>query len=210
MEITYYKLKIEFTTEILGTQPQKDVATEFITGKVAERAEQPIPTPSIQTAPASELPQDELETLPEALEKGTTAFHKLDGKPILYDYMVKGFLKEAAQVFNGLHNVKNMRSKMDQLVFVEPRQIPLILPEGGEITFCERPLRAMTAQGPRTSVARSEQLPAGTKFECRLKVYKSQFTEALLRDLLSYGGDKGMCQWRNGGKGRFKFELEEG
>ena len=195
METTFYKLGIEFVTELLGTQPQKDVATEFITSKALD----PL---------TGELPADELETLPDALEKGTTAFHKFDGQPILYDYMVKGFFKEAAQVFNGLRGVRNLRSKVDNLVFIEPRQIMLVMPEGGTVTFCERPLRAMTAQGPRTTVARSEQLPAGTRFECRLKVYAGPLSEPLLRDLLSYGADKGMCQWRNGGKGRFKFELE--
>ena len=96
----------------------------------------------------------------------------------------------------------------ENLVFIEPRQIALILPEGIEITFCERPLRAMTAQGPRVSLARSEQLPTGTLFECSLKVYAGSISEPLLRDLLSYGSDKGMCQWRTGGKGRFQFELE--
>lgn len=195
MEAIYYKLKIEFITELLGTQPQKDVATEFITSKALDPA-------------TGELPADELETLPEAMEKGTTAFHKLNGAPILYDYQVKGFFKEAAQIFNGLRGVKNLRSKVDNLVFVEPRQIALMLPDGTGLTFCERPLRAMTAQGPRTSLARSEQLPAGTRCECRLKVHAGTISEPLLRDLLSYGADKGMGQWRNSSRGRFKFELE--
>lgn len=195
METKTYKLKVTFLVGPLGTQPQKDVATEYITSKAAD------PT-------TGELPADELETLPEALEKGTTAFHKLNGQPIYYDYQVKGFLKDAGQVFNGLRNVKNLRSKLDHLVFVEPRQIALNMPDGAAITFCERPLRAQTAQGPRTSLARSEELPAGTWFECRLVVYDGPISEPLLRDLLSYGARKGFGQWRNGGRGRFTFEME--
>lgn len=195
METKTYKLKVTFLVGPLGTQPQKDVATEYITSKAAD------PT-------TGELPADELETLPEALEKGTTAFHKLNGQPIYYDYQVKGFLKDAGQVFNGLRGVKNLRSKLDNLVFVEPRQIALNMPDGAAITFCERPLRAQTAQGPRTSLARSEELPAGTRFECRLVVYDGPISEPLLRDLLSYGERKGFGQWRNGGRGRFTFELE--
>jgi len=120
---------------------------------------------------------------------------------------VRGFLKSAGQVFNGLRGVKNLKNKIDNLVFVQPRQIELNLPEGGQITFCERPLRADTAQGPRTSLARSEELPAGTWFECTLKVYNGPISEPLLRDLLDYGQDKGFLQWRNGGHGRFTFEL---
>src|SRR3990167_8801474 len=190
METTNYTLKIKFVEPVLGTQPQKDVATEFLAGQLENG-----------------IPEDEQATLPEMLEKGTTAFHKLGGKPIYYDYMVKGFLKEAGSVFNGLRNVKNLRSKIDNLVFVLPRRIPLVLPEKAEITFLERPLRAMTAQGPRTSLARSEMLPEGTAFECRLEVYAGPISEPLLRDLLSYGARKGLGQWRNGGYGRFEFEL---
>jgi hypothetical protein len=194
MEVKSYHLKIVFVTSVLGTQPQKEVATEYITSKIADDE--------------GNLPADELGTLPEELEKGTTAFHKLNGQPIYYDYQVKGFLKEAGSVFNGLRNVKNLRSKIDNLVFVSPRQIVLNVPAGAAIDFLERPLRAQTAQGPRTSLARSEQLPEGTSFECELEVYDGPISEPLLRDLLSYGAKKGLGQWRNGGHGRFEFELE--
>lgn len=196
METKTYKLKVTFLTSLLGTQPQKDVATEYLSAEV-NRANG-----------GAGLPDDELVTLPEMLEKGTTAFHRLDGRPIYYDYQVKGFIKEAGGVFNGLRGVKNLRSKIDNLVFVAPRQILLHLPEGGQETFCERPLRAMTAQGPRTSLARSEELPAGTWFECEVEVFDGMISEPLLRDLFSYGEKKGLGQWRNGGHGRFMFELE--
>ena len=196
MDITRYNVKIKFITGPLGTQPQKDVATEYITSKALD----PV---------TGELPADELETLPDALEKGTTAFHKIDGAPIFYDYQIKGFLKDAGQTFNGLRGVKNLRSKIDNLVFVEPRQIRLTLPEGGKIEVCERPLRAQTAQGPRTALARSEMLPDGTTFEFVIAVYDGPISEPLLRDLLSYGERKGFGQWRNGGRGRFTFEMEK-
>jgi hypothetical protein len=186
-------LKVTFIESVLGTQPQKDVATEFLAGKTEKTKDG--------------LPEDEIETLTEVMEKGTTAFHKLDGRPIYYDYMVKGFLKEAGGIFNGLRNVKNLRSKINNLVFVSPRRIPLVVPDGAEMTFCERPLRGMTAQGPRTSLARSEELPEGTQFECTIDVYESQISEDLLRDLLSYGARQGFGQWRNGGHGRFEYEL---
>lgn len=196
MDTKVYRVKVTFTTSVLGTQPQKDVATEFITSKAID-------------PDTGELPEDEVNTLPVALEKGTTAFHKLDGKPIMYDYQVKGFIKETGSVFNGLRGVKNLKSKLENLVFVTPRQIELHLPEGAEVTFCERPLRAMTAQGPRTSVARSEELPAGTWFECDLEVFQGQISEPLLRDLLDYGSRRGFLQWRNGGHGRFTYEMSE-
>jgi hypothetical protein len=194
MDIQTYRLKMTFTTSVLGTQPQKEVATEFITSKAVD-------------PDTGELPADELETLPIALEKGTTAFHKLNDQPILYDYQVLGFIKEAGSVFNGLRGVKNLRSKLGNLVFVTPRRIELHLPKDGQVTFCERPLRGQTAQGPRTSLARSEELPEGTWFECELKVFAGPISEPLLRDLFDYGAFKGMCQWRGGGHGRFEYEL---
>lgn len=193
METTKYHVKITFITPVLGTQPQRDVASEFIASKFVNNA--------------GELPSDEAVTLPEQMEKGTTAFHKLDGSPILYDYQVKGFIKEAGRIFNGLHGVKALRSKIDNLLFVTPRRIPLHLPEGTAMTYLERPLRAETAQGPRVSLARSEMLPEGTWFEFDIEVYIGPISDDVIRDLMTYGARKGIGQWRNGGYGRFEFEL---
>ena len=193
MNKTIYKVRVTFITPLLGTQPQKDVASEFIASKYEDGG--------------GELPADEAETLPEMVEKGTTVFHKIDGQPIFYDYVVKGFLKEAGRIFNGLHGVKALRSKVDNLVFVSPRRIELHMPEGSTIEYLERPLRAETAQGPRTALARSEMLPEGTWFEVTISVYDGQITEDMLRDLFTYAADKGFGQWRNGGYGRAEFEF---
>ena len=197
MNTKEYGLKVTFTESVLGTQPQKDVATEFITSKAVDEN--------------GNLPEDELMRLPEALEKGTTAFFHdpTTGAPLMCDYQIKAFLKETGRTFNGLRGVKNLRNKIDNLVFVEPRWVELHLPDGGKITYCERPLRAETAQGPRTGLARSEELPAGTWFECKVVVYDGgNISEPLLRDLLDYGKRKGYLQWRNGGHGRFVYELD--
>lgn len=193
METRKYHLKVTFITPVLGAQPQKDIAEEYI-GKKFEDG-------------GGVLPDDELESMPEMLEKGTTAFHKADGTPIFYDYQVKGFIKEAGRIFNGLHGVKALRSKIDNMLFINQRRIFLNMPEGEKIYYLERPLRAETAQGPRIAIARSEMLPEGTWFECDLEVYDGPITEDIIRDLLTYGARKGLGQWRNGGWGRFEFEL---
>jgi len=193
METRKYQLKVTFITPVLGAQPQKDIAEDWLGSKFEEGG--------------GVLPDDELETLPEMIEKGTTAFHKIANQPIFFDYQVKGFLKEAGRIFNGLHGVRALRSKIDNMLFVCPRRIGLILPEGASIEFLERPLRAETAQGPRIAIARSEMLPEGTWFECDLEVYDGPITEDIIRDLLTYGARKGLGQWRNGGWGRFTFEL---
>ena len=190
-----YKLKVTFTEPILGTQPQQDIATEFIQSKARDAG--------LEVA-------DEQETLPEMLEKGTTVFHRLDGYPIYYDYHVKGFLKASGKVQNGLCNVRNLRSKVGDYVFVFPRRIALKLPDGEhKPEFLERPLRAQTMQGERVALARSELLPVGTSFECELKVINEVMSEKLLRGLLDYGALCGMGQWRSGSYGRFFYELSE-
>lgn len=193
MEITRYKVRCTFITEVLGTQPQKDVASEYIGAKFVDNG--------------GHLPDDEESTLAEQLEKGTTVFHKLDGAPIFYDYQIKGFIKEAGRTFNGMHGVKNLRSKIDSMVFVTPRQIAINIPEGGKVDFLERPLRAETAQGPRVALARSEMIPSGSWFDVVLEVYDGQITSDILRDLFTYGHHKGIGQWRNGGYGRFEFTF---
>lgn len=193
MEIEKIKVKVTFVTPVLGSQPTRDVASEFIASKFVDNA--------------GELPSDEAETLPESLERGTTVFHKINGKPVFFDYQVKGFIKEAGRTFNGLSGVKALRSKIDSMVFVTPRTIELHMPEGTEIEYLERPLRAETAQGPRVALARSEMLAAGTWFEFEMEVFKGPVNADILRDLFTYGKYKGLGQWRNGGYGRFEFEL---
>ncbi len=195
METQTYKLKVTFIEPILGSQPTRDVASEFIAGKAG-----------------IELPADEAATLPEALERGTTVFHKdANGNPLIFNYVVKGFLKAAAKVLNGRSGMpRNLKSKVDDTVFVTPRNIELRNDTGDlkeQIDFLERPLRAETAEGPRIALARSEMLPAGVSFECGLEVIKGEITEAVLTELLDYGYHKGIGQWRNGGYGSFRYEL---
>jgi hypothetical protein len=192
MDTTIYKLTVRFVEPILGTQPQKDVATEFIQSKARE---------------AGLNVDDEIETLPEMIEKGTTVFHRLDGKPLYYDYRVRGFLKASARIQNGADGVKALRSKVENSVFVFPRRIVLNVPEDSAVEFLERPLRAQTMQGERVALARSEMLPAGTWFECELRVLGSVITEKILRALLDYGQYCGFGQWRNASYGRFKYDL---
>lgn len=189
-----YRVTCTFTEPLLGSQPQRDVASEYLLDKAVK---------------AGQDVTDELETLPEELQKSSTAFHKDNGHPILWDYQIRGFLKEWGLALNGLEDVKNLRSKIDNYVYVFPRKIPLVLPEGGELGWLERPLRAMTAQGPRVALARSEVLPEGTTISYEIRSLKGVIRESLLRELLDMGQYKGQGQWRNGSYGRFSYEMEE-
>jgi hypothetical protein len=155
--------------------------------------------------------EDELETLPvdEQIEKGSTGFHRVDGAPILYDYVIKGFFKDACSMLrrskgSGSAKLTAFRKVIDGLVFIGPRRIPIALT--GPIEWLERPLRAQTAQGERIALARSEMAPVGSSIEFMVKVL-GEVPQDLLEEWLTYGGLRGLGQWRNAGYGRFSYEL---
>lgn len=214
LPIVKYGISIVFTEPVLGTQPQKDIAKEYLIAKAISEGHidsERVKHVDDPASPDDGYPADEMGTLDEELAKGTTAFHRLgDGRAIFYDYQIKGFIKEAASVNNGHLGVKNAKSKADNYVFVFPRQVILQVPEGEEVKRLSRPLRGMTMQGPRVSIVSSEMLPVGTRFEVVLEVLeKGGITEELLRDWFSYGRLKGIGQWRNGSYGRFQFSLTQ-
>jgi hypothetical protein len=210
-----YNLKVMFVEPILGSLPGKDTpASEFLTKKAIEK------NPALASAII-----EETGTLPEEVEKGTTVFHRdTDGMPILYSYVVKGVLKASAEALNGFvtgkkkmkkeeevdETLSNFRSNIDKSVAVNPHRIRLITDK--PIGFLERPLRAMTKQGPRVSLARSEMIEAGAFFECQVTCYeipKFCATEEILRLLFDYSRDvKGFGQWHNSGiYGKFDYTL---
>lgn len=225
MKHTRFKVKITLLEEMLGTKAaDPEIFKTYIASK------HPKGTPE----------RDEIESADRSEIAGTTGFHRdSNNRPFLYDYQIRGFLKEAAKVMGVAddslsRDVSQLRSKIDTLVFVEPRVIRLHMPEKTDIGICERPLRAETMQGPRVALARSETVPAGTTLEFsvfslvgRMKGKKSakakkgsQDTEVeevesaasvpfgdLLEEWLGYGRIHGLGQWRNSGKGKFSFEI---
>jgi hypothetical protein len=194
MDVVKYRVRFEFTTPVLGSQPSQSVYTDFLAKKIQNET--------------GGVPADEIGTLPEELARGTTVFSRnAAGEIVFWDYQVKGFIKEAGRNFNGLYGIKALRAKIDNYVFVSPRQIVLHLPQGENIDYLERPLRAETAQGPRVTVVRSERAPEGSWFEFTLHVYEKQsrIDKDMLSSLMEYGIFKGMGQWRNGNWGSFEF-----
>ena len=103
--------------------------------------------------------------------------------------------------------LKAFKKEIDGLVFVSPRQIPLVMPEGGEIGDLQRPLRASTAQGERIALAHSETVPAGTVQEFDVMVLKDDLVP-YVEEWLAYGALHGTGQWRNSGMGAFEAEVD--
>jgi hypothetical protein len=191
----HYRVTLTFTEPLLGTTPlDKEVYTSYIQSRGTDNA-------------------DELDTLTndEAIEKGTTGFHLLDGMPILYDYVLKGFFKDACGMLrrdkqSGSGKLLAFKKVIDGLMFVKPRQIPIAI--NGETGILERPLRAQTAQGERVALARSVSIPAGSSITFDLLVI-SGVTQTLLEEWLTYGALRGLGQWRNAGWGSFSYELSK-
>ena len=104
--------------------------------------------------------------------------------------------------------IKAYKKEIDGLVFVSPRRIPLVLPEGATVGDCQRPLRASTAQGDRVALASSETVPAGTTQEFDVTLLRDDLAGAL-REWLDYGALRGTGQWRNSGKGTFVYSVSD-
>ena len=92
---------------------------------------------------------------------------------------------------------------IDGMIFPTPRKIPIVF--SGEIGYCQRPLRANTAQGERTALAISEEIPAGATLLFSVTCLDDKHLDAV-REWLDYGALRGLGQWRNSGKGRFVWE----
>lgn len=127
----------------------------------------------------------------------------------------KGYLKEAWQAMRQVPGseaakLKAGKSKIDALLFVQPRYIVLNVPGGRSAeSVNERPLRAETPRGPRVALAASEELPKGTWCDVRLSILAPNvITDELLRELFDYGQFLGLGQWRSGGQGCFDCNVK--
>lgn len=197
--MTKVHVKLTFTDDLLGTSSgNPELRREFIASKAPDAAKM----------------EEEVASLGvEAVEeKSMTVFPKMaDGTPYLWDYQIRGFFKEICGAMRGIpgtksSKVKAYKKKVDNTIFVEPREIPLDL-HGMKIADCQRPLRASTMQGERIALANSEVCPQGTTCEFDVLCMVDEDVD-MLREWLEYGKYKGIGQWRNSGKGRFEFTFQ--
>ena len=202
------RIRIRFLDPILGMSPSDpDLYLKYIASKN--------PLPEFD-------PSDELAALPEEAPQTITVFPRTkDGDPCLFDYQVRGFFKESCALLartNGTDDAGKKTKKkattlsgkvtaykklVDGAVFVSPRKIPILY--DGEMTLCQRPLRASTPQGERTTLACSEEIPEGACIEFDVDLFSDTDVD-LLAEWMAYGEYHGMGQWRNSGKGRFRVE----
>lgn len=201
------KARLTFQEDILGTCPNdEDIYRQFIASK----------------APDASTIEDEVAAVgvDNVFEKGMTVFPRnAAGKPFLYDYQIKGFFKDTCSMLQRVSGKdENGKKKkainesgklvahkkiIDGLIFVFPREIEINF--DGEVSSCQRPLRAQTAQGERIALANSEAIPAGAWVDIEVRCLSDDHEKAV-REWLDYGVLRGIGQWRNSGKGRFTWE----
>jgi hypothetical protein len=195
------KYELTFTEPLLGTKSgNKELSTEFIASKHPDGVQ-----------------PDEQETIDEQLEKASTIFHKVNNRPFVWDYQFKGFFKEACLAMIETDALTKAELKavrltpymykrtIDKMIFVKPRRVFLQMPNGAAITENERPLRGQTARGERIALARSEEVPAGTR--CSIEVISlNKKLPPYIEQWLVYGELFGFGQWRSAGYGRFEYK----
>jgi hypothetical protein len=178
---------IKLITEMLGTVTKDpEVYKTYIESKKPEG-----------------VTEEEYLTVEKIEERGWTGFHADDKGLFIYEYMIKGFLKAAGNVLKEELKIKALRSKLDDYVFISPRRIYLgkDKPDG----YIERPLRAMTMQGPRVTLVRSDKINDGQEIEFTVNLLPHKEIDWNVIDkLLAHGELMGLGQFRNGGYGRFE------
>lgn len=207
------KVKLTFITPILGSLPNNpEIMEEYIASKAPN-------SDTVAEEVAAITPPDEQFT------KQMTVFPRdTDTKAVFFwDYQMRGLLKEGVSILIELGDIKDIskwayKRAVDSTVFVTPRRIPILGPEGKPITGTlpvnQRPLRATTMQGDRICLAASEELPEGCSCEFTItlltgtnsKSKVAALTVDNLKSVLEYGALKGFGQWRSGGYGRFTWE----
>lgn len=202
MKTTTRSYQLTGLTRILGAQAANPkVRTEYIASKAA----------TLQKG------QEETDKLPEGFEeKGLTVFLRDEGVLCLSDYVIKGYLKEALNALKSQIGIVAPASKVDNFVLITPAYLRFAK-EGVPVTapdeVFERPLRAMTMQGPRVSVSASETIGAGWELTFEITLLDSPsspkskaLTFDVIEEALDYGAFKGLGQWRNGQNGRFVWK----
>ncbi len=198
MKSTLHEVRITLLEPLLGTIPKNpDVYATYIAGKKDSKGEALIPSDAMAA--------EEISTVPDAEKAGWTGFHTDEQGCFLYNYALLGFLKEAGNTLKEQLGIKALKSKIDQFVFVEPRRIRLKPAPDGVL---ERSLRAMTMQGPRVTLVRSDYIDAGTELVATIRILKNkEVTGDIIHEILEYGRYRGLGQFRNGSYGQFSFDM---
>lgn len=201
-------VRLTLTEEALGTSSSsKELHKEYIASK----------------APDAKSTEEEVAALGvDAVdEKGRTVFPRMtvgddDDVPFVYDYQIKGFFKDAAKMLKKVSGsecskVRAYKQAIDGLIFIDQRKVPWMAEDGTPAHVgptCERPLRASTPMGERVAISSSETVPAGSHLDFGI-ILLDKTLLPMVKECLTYGRLRGLCQWRNSVKGTFIWEATD-
>lgn len=194
-ELDIKRVKIVTMTKMLGTVAKDPKVFETFIG--------------VKKPP--EITENEAEFIDDPINDciGYSGFHRDDNGLFIYEYMLKGMLKDAGNVLKDIIGVKALKSKITNFVFVAPRRLCLNRQDADGVLV--RPLRAPTPQGERVAITRSDFIEAGLELEFYVGILKhKEITADKIHRILRHGRLMGLGQWRNAGYGRFKvLEFED-
>lgn len=226
------------------TDKRKEAEAERLIKRLEHRLGKPLEKGELEALAEGKLDLFR-ETFAELADKGTTVFFWDDkaNLPCIGDHMIYGFMKAAIEAIGKccekraqgkpFQSISWTQALVNQHVRCEEEFITfdrdIIRDSDGEPEYCQRSLRAKTAQGDRIALAKSEQIPSGAKLNFTLKVmtgspllapvdlamkdhatgasWKLQEKNGLIA-IFNYGELSGLGQWRNSGRGQFKHEME--
>lgn len=211
MNIGTRKYILTGRTPMLGSNPANpQIYEQFIQSKIAdlrkgEEEKNMLPT------------EEQLKEMEKDIRaQGFTVFLRDGDNLVISGHVIKGFFKAALTTLKGQLNIGSPKSKIDELLFVGENYIPLTRKDGTPITkpdkICERSLRCETMQGPRVSLASSEQVDEWqvavtlTLIDNSGTAKSKPLTWDVIEECLNYGYFKGLGQWRNSGLGSFTWE----
>jgi hypothetical protein len=203
-----YQVEIELIEKLLGTQPTEPKAREFLKEVFPEKEDEEVPLAGGVSAEG---------VVPEVPKQ---TFYTHDDRPVLMDYQLKGFFKEAAVTLPEHLGVAGRKSEfpssgtikgyIDRWLFIAPRHIDLLNASGlrkdkvdGSMVHY---LRGMTRRGERVAPLDSDYMDEGTRMKFIVSVLKTcSITDDGVKEWLKYGEEGlGLLGWRTAGYGRFK------
>jgi len=137
---------------------------------------------------------------------------KSDGNGLYLDgYTLKSHIKDCANVIKDHLDIKALRSKVADRVYVVEQQL-LLSRDGKPIMeaagIWEHPVHVMTMQGPRSALKGNDYVEGGAQIFATLKVLQDRhINEGLLRAIFGYGSLHGFGAERGLGFGRYEYEL---
>lgn len=214
-------VRLTFDQHMLGSLPdQKTILEQFIGKNIPEEGE----VKKVKL-------EEELDAIPDEGSKITVFPRDKEGNLCLYDYQIKGAIKNAFGIFTETQDIKlGGKAKIskwthkrfgDCFIRVSPRFIKLnipkdayapdlIAPDAENSTYrCARPIKKDSFKGGQVALVCSEAVPEGTTCEFRIEYLHPGLKDVLI-GALHYFRFMGIGQWRGSGKGSVeKFEIKK-